>query len=1488
MRGARTLTLLGGTLLLATQVASKAAIAHYMLGKITVEHAKTDLRKAKAAGFDAFAMNVGCVESDWVDEVLGYMFKNAAEAGMGVYLNMDLYASGDACFNGASCCDYANDYTDIWNRYKGSDGWFKIDGRNVVSTFSAANWSRVEFNNWRDTWDEGNLFFMPDCPTLTIRLVTTRELKAGVDGIASWESAWPEYAGSGGAFPGDVGPDMKPFQAALYHGAEYMIPLSPLQYKAAYKTNLYRLGDMGLPVRMENILAMNPRPNYVQFQTWNDGPESHYIGDIWPEQNHDYQPWKYMNPDRYDHSGWQPLVRSFNDAFKSEGSTAASMDTSDGKTAEGAIWYPSFPRDTVCKGPDGMYSEKPINYDAGVEGVYFAIVMKQGLAPGYTLKAWSGNTQTPAVYSLKAGLNYGSAEVLNHGAQYLEILDPDGRRVASAAGGMCVAKSCPRGIYVRNYHVTELELGDQDAYCVPWPREVDEPDPDPAASSTAATPVSTWSPTQVGDLPQQETGKAANDWEKAHSKVCLFYNDSPEKSEDCSSQCKDIVEQAKKEHRTTSYGCVGFWPGAKSIPWEYYPSLGWITEGYCTCDDPVLNLIGDTFLEALPAIAEIGCYLLMSSFKLVVDIGLNAIPEGRALTRPLAALVDAAKLSNYVYDTSQAPDEAFGNWLNVCGDTDLVPDEIKKVFDTLNMVADSVTSFRVPSKIGKGSGRKGDKGNPKSPNKPTRTKGPESTRRPSETACHLKPGASLERKGSIVTGRECHNGKTTTHAYTITSVSYAATAQPTLVAATCQGRWDQACHHYSSAISPELKAAATDTWSAQHAGAGWLNAAYREEKLCDKAVYPPSYLLATAQRAPSQCGADPVQVVRWLPRDQNRGAAHMWNNICFQTPLDALSDTDMYDAVRHKNFGAKTRARASTKTEYTVGITVGLVPQFTIASWEHKAKTDDGLWDNPCWPKEATPTDPGFALLENDPWYTRNNRQPAYDYEEALGPSNGPANLKRRDWIPERNEPFCNGPLTYDGLCNSTINAQVKKKLKRARDWFGGDCDKPIADAIVLPEDPRIPAEINYIRSVLDERKRVLGNDAGRYEEFTAPDLEFTAYFWIKGMGRKTWETLNDKNRVPQIRRAYFYEYENHERLNGRGKGLKGKPPLPPGTKRKRMHRGAGDNTEDSHNHTTAQRVSIRPVKRDPSSEPNSKWHLGQISTPPNVVFRKNGPFTYNYDNSLGNGQTIFILDDGLNDIPEELGGDVEEVLLRRYGHDIPNTPEEKDHGTLVAAYAGGRTLGMARKARMIVMQTPFRLNENWPIERFLESLINVANRCIGTKDSTVVNMSWGLKYYWADEGVWEIMEWLMKKIEDKYGTMFVVAAGNDNIGVQDIPAVFAATMPNLLVIGGSTKDGTKSRMSNHGDLVHVHAPGAWLDYPPGWPEDRRVENVVGTSYAAPQVAGLVAYIRAHPGINAQTPSAVKAKVLELSRTVKTEAEVEGKLNVIWNGQHGN
>ena len=121
---------------------------------------------------------------------------------------------------------------------------------------------------------------------------------------------------------------------------------------------------------------------------------------------------------------------------------------------------------------------------------------------------------------------------------------------------------------------------------------------------------------------------------------------------------------------------------------------------------------------------------------------------------------------------------------------------------------------------------------------------------------------------------------------------------------------------------------------------------------------------------------------------------------------------------------------------------------------------------------------------------------------------------------------------------------------------------------------------------------------------------------------------------LAQIRRAYFYEFENNVRNLGKGDQLPDWP-VPPGW-RPPTKRQLSDDVETGvgNNETLTPPVTLRPAKRNPDSEPNTKWHLGQISTPPGVVFQKNGPHTYSYDDSLGRGQTIFILDDGFVDIP--------------------------------------------------------------------------------------------------------------------------------------------------------------------------------------------------------------------------------------------------------------
>ena len=72
----------------------------------------------------------------------------------------------------------------------------------------------------------------------------------------------------------------------------------------------------------------------------------------------------------------------------------------------------------------------------------------------------------------------------------------------------------------------------------------------------------------------------------------------------------------------------------------------------------------------------------------------------------------AAQMATYLYPEEEDPEGAFSWWLAPCGGTELVPDDIKKLFGILNSFADGVTSFKEPKRVKKGSGKKGDSGNP--------------------------------------------------------------------------------------------------------------------------------------------------------------------------------------------------------------------------------------------------------------------------------------------------------------------------------------------------------------------------------------------------------------------------------------------------------------------------------------------------------------------------------------------------------------------------------------------------------------------------------------------------------------------------------------------------------------------------------------------------------------------------------------------------------
>ena len=71
--------------------------------------------------------------------------------------------------------------------------------------------------------------------------------------------------------------------------------------------------------------------------------------------------------------------------------------------------------------------------------------------------------------------------------------------------------------------------------------------------------------------------------------------------------------------------------------------------------------------------------------------------------------------------------------------------------------------------------------------------------------------------------------------------------------------------------------------------------------------------------------------------------------------------------------------------------------------------------------------------------------------------------------------------------------------------------------------------------------------------------------------------------------------------------------------------------------------------------------------------------------------------------------------------------------------------------------------------------------------------------------------------MEEMYGVVFVAAAGNDPVVVNEWPALAAPYLEGMLVVGATNKKGTRAWFSAFGDdIVHAWAPGHELPSPPG------------------------------------------------------------------------
>ncbi|KAF2091346.1 glycoside hydrolase family 71 protein [Saccharata proteae CBS 121410] len=425
---------------------AKAVFVHYMCGTMnSMDRATTDITDGANLGIDAFAINVQNTTAEYAVNTIEWMFEAAKTNG-----NIKLFFSMDFAFS-----ETIDNFMDLIQKYYDHDAYYKYNDLPFVSTFdggtqtfgqstSNAGWQ----NEFKDVMkDDGYpVFFAPDFDDYdglgSEYDAAFFENYPVVDGILAWDYAWPHVD------TGFVNVSSDKDQTALTNAHNvskpYIMPVSTLQFKHLDTSdNWYRRGELGLPIRMSQVLSL--APDFIEIITWNDAGESHYIGNIWSEANaEDVNAYS----EGWDHTAWQNIIGPFITAYKNSETDVSSIVPGLGDYS-GVMWYHTLLNTATCAS-DSL--GPPDNEDGAQNAINFAVLLPAG-ATGYTIEAWSAGSLLQS-FDAVAGMNAHSVPGVVAGALSVKLVK-GGETVATAASDVDVAADTD-GVCNFNYRVVGM------------------------------------------------------------------------------------------------------------------------------------------------------------------------------------------------------------------------------------------------------------------------------------------------------------------------------------------------------------------------------------------------------------------------------------------------------------------------------------------------------------------------------------------------------------------------------------------------------------------------------------------------------------------------------------------------------------------------------------------------------------------------------------------------------------------------------------------------------------------------------------------------------------------------------------------------------------------------------------------------------------------------------------------------------------------------
>ena len=244
----------------------------------------------------------------------------------------------------------------------------------------------------------------------------------------------------------------------------------------------------------------------------------------------------------------------------------------------------------------------------------------------------------------------------------------------------------------------------------------------------------------------------------------------------------------------------------------------------------------------------------------------------------------------------------------------------------------------------------------------------------------------------------------------------------------------------------------------------------------------------------------------------------------------------------------------------------------------------------------------------------------------------------------------------------------------------------------------------------------------------------------------------------------------------------------------------------------------------------------------------------YVFDQSAGQGITVYVVDTGVKSTHQEFGG---RATLAANFVDNSNT-DGNGHGSHVSGTIGGTTFGVAKSATIIGVKV-LGADGSGSNAGVLKGLEFVAKDAVGKR--AVMNMSLGGQRSNAVNAA-------VKQIA-AIGVVPVVAAGND---AADTAGTSPGSSPDAITVGAADVRDQIASFSNFGPDVDIFSEGVDV-LSVGITSNTATKVLSGTSMASPHVAGLVAVLMSQD-TSLNDKDAVLAKMQQLAGI--TKASVKG------------